>query len=153
MENIIWIPTKANEAPSLYDESLTSTLPSMVGRNRPRRRPKTRWDDSIKHDLHSAGLDTINAAHMVYDRPQWKAFVCGLPTLEPEHCQTGPNWRYLQFNWRYLQLHWRYLQIMSIFQISAIEWDIFAIQMGNKSGIVYVFFCIFGKNKVLALHW
>ena len=21
---------------------------------------------------------------MVYDRPQWKAFVCGLPTLEPE---------------------------------------------------------------------
>ena len=41
--------------------------------------------DSIKHDLHSAGLNTINAAQMVYDRPQWKTFVCGLPTLEPEH--------------------------------------------------------------------
>ena len=36
--------------------------------------PKTRWADSVKHDLHSAGLDTINAAQMVYDRPQWKAF-------------------------------------------------------------------------------
>ena len=34
--------------------------------------------------LHSAGLDTISAAQMVFDRPQWKAFVCGLPTLEPE---------------------------------------------------------------------
>ena len=32
-----------------------------------------------------AGLDTITAAQMVYNRPQWKAFVCGLPTLEPEH--------------------------------------------------------------------
>ena len=27
-------------------------------------------------------------------------------------------------------------------------------QMGNKSGFFYVFCCcIFGKNKVLALHW
>ena len=50
-----------------------------------RGRPKTRWADSVKHDLHYAGLDSINAAHMVYDIPQWKAFVCGLPTLEPEH--------------------------------------------------------------------
>ena len=39
------------------------------GWKRPRGRPKTRWADSIKHDLHSAGLDTINAAQMVYDRP------------------------------------------------------------------------------------
>ena len=51
----------------------------------PRGRPKTRWADSIKHHINSAGFDTINAAQMVYDRPQWKAFVCGLPTLEPEH--------------------------------------------------------------------
>ena len=38
--------------------------------------------DSIKHDLHSAGLDTTNAAQMVFDRRQWKAFVSGLPTLK-----------------------------------------------------------------------
>ena len=29
--------------------------------------PKTRWADSIKHDLNSAGLDTTNAAQMVID--------------------------------------------------------------------------------------
>ena len=28
--------------------------------------------DSIKYDLHSVGLDTINAAQMVFDRLQWK---------------------------------------------------------------------------------
>ena len=28
------------------------------------------WADSIKHDLHSAGFDTTNAAQMVFDRPQ-----------------------------------------------------------------------------------
>ena len=59
--------------------------PNIHGWKRPRGHPKTRWADSIKHDLNSAGLDTINAAQMVYDRPQWKAFVCGLPMLEPEH--------------------------------------------------------------------
>ena len=59
--------------------------PNIHGWKIPRGRPKTRWADSINHDLHSAGLDTINAAQMDYDRPQWKAFVCGLPTLEPEH--------------------------------------------------------------------
>ena len=59
--------------------------PTIHGWKRPRGRPKTRWADSVKHDLHSAGLDSINAAQLVYDRPQWKAFVCGLPTLEPEH--------------------------------------------------------------------
>ena len=59
--------------------------PNIHGWKRPRGRPKTRWADSIKHDLHSAGLDTINAAQMVFDRPLWKALVCGLTTLEPEH--------------------------------------------------------------------
>ena len=58
--------------------------PNIHGWKRPRGRPKTRWANSIKHGLHSAGLDTINAAQMVFDRPQWKAFVSGLPTLEPE---------------------------------------------------------------------
>ena len=59
--------------------------PNIHGWKRPRGRPKTRCADSIKHDLHSAGLDTINAVKMVFDRPQWKAFVCGLPTLEPDY--------------------------------------------------------------------
>ena len=65
--------------------------PIIHGWKRPRGRTKTRWADSIKHDLHSVGLDTINAAQVIFDRPQWifdrpqwKAFVCGLPTLEPE---------------------------------------------------------------------
>ena len=58
--------------------------PNIHGWKRPRGRPKTRWADSIKHDLNSAGLDTTNAAQMVFDRPQWKAFVSGLPMLEPE---------------------------------------------------------------------
>ena len=52
--------------------------PNIHGWKRSIGRPKTRWADSIKHDLNSAGLDTINAAQMVYDRPQWKAFVSGL---------------------------------------------------------------------------
>ena len=59
--------------------------PNIHGWKKPIGRPKTRWADSVKHDLHSAGLDSINAAQMVYDRPQWKAFVCGLSTIEPEH--------------------------------------------------------------------
>ena len=41
--------------------------PNIHGWKKPRGRPKTRWADSVKHDLHSAGLDSINAAHMVYD--------------------------------------------------------------------------------------
>ena len=55
--------------------------PNIHGWKRPRGRLKTRWAESIKHDLNSAGLDTTNAVQMVIDRPQWKAFVSGLPTL------------------------------------------------------------------------
>ena len=58
--------------------------PNIHGWKRPRGPPKTRWADSINHDLHSASLDTTNAAQMVCDRSQWKAFVSGLPTLEPK---------------------------------------------------------------------
>ena len=57
------------------------------GWKRPRGRPETRWADSIKHDLHSADLYTTNAAQVVLYRPPppaRKAFVSGLPTLEPE---------------------------------------------------------------------
>ena len=67
----------------LYEKSMTLTQISMAGKY-PKAAPKTRWADSIKHDLHSAGLNNTDAAQMVFDRPQWKAFVCGLPTLEPE---------------------------------------------------------------------
>ena len=69
--------------PSLYEKSMTLTQISMAGKD-PKAAPKTRWADSIKHDLHSAGLNNTDAAQMVFDRPQWKAFVCGLPTPEPE---------------------------------------------------------------------
>ena len=58
--------------------------PNIHGWKRPRGRPKSRWADSIKHDLNSAGFDTTHAAQMVFDRPQWKAFDSGLPMLEPE---------------------------------------------------------------------
>ena len=55
--------------------------PNIHGWKRPRGCSNTRWADSIKHDLHSAGLDTTNSAQMVCDRPQWKAFDSGLSTL------------------------------------------------------------------------
>ena len=57
--------------------------PKIRGWKKPRVRPTSRWADSIKHDFHSAGLDTTNAARMVFDRPQWKAFVSGLPSSNP----------------------------------------------------------------------
>ena len=59
-------------------------IPNIHGWKRPRGRPKTRWADSNKHDLNYAGLDTTIAAQVVFDRPQWKAFVRGLPSLKPE---------------------------------------------------------------------
>ena len=58
--------------------------PNIHGWKRARGRPKTKWADSIKHDLNFAGLNITNAAQMVFDQPQWKAFVSGLPTLEPK---------------------------------------------------------------------
>ena len=36
-------------------------------RETPRGRPKARWPDSIKHDLHSAGLNTTVDAQVVFD--------------------------------------------------------------------------------------
>ena len=58
---------------SLYEKSMTLTQISMAGKD-PKAAPKTRWADSIKHDLHSAGLNNTDAAQMVFDRPQqWKA--------------------------------------------------------------------------------
>ena len=55
--------------PSLYDRRVFDFNPNIHGWKRPRGCPTTRWADSIKHDLHSVGLDTINAAQMVFDRP------------------------------------------------------------------------------------
>ena len=69
---------------SLPAQRVYDFIPNIHGWKRPRGRSKTRWADSIKHDLNSAGVDTTNAAQIVFDRPQWKAFVSGLPTLEPE---------------------------------------------------------------------
>ena len=36
--------------------------------------PKSRWVDSIEHDLHSSGLDTFIAAQMVFHRRLLEAF-------------------------------------------------------------------------------
>ena len=41
--------------------------PIIHGWKRPRVRHKTRWADSIKHDLLRAGLDITNAAQMVFE--------------------------------------------------------------------------------------
>ena len=67
--------------PSLYKGSMILKQTCMAA-NRPGGRPKIGWADSIKHDVNSVGIDTTDAAQMVLDRPRWKAFVSGLPTLE-----------------------------------------------------------------------
>ena len=54
---------------SLSARRVYDFTPNIHGWKRPRGRPKTTWADSIKHDLNSAGLDTTNAAQMVFDRP------------------------------------------------------------------------------------
>ena len=69
---------------SLHVRRVFDFNPNIHGWKRPRGRPKTRSADSIKHDLHSAGLDTINAAQMVYDRPQWKAIGSNTPMSNGE---------------------------------------------------------------------
>ena len=69
---------------SLPVQRVYDFAPICHGWKRPRGPPKTRWADSTKHYLNSAGLNTTNAAKMVFHRPQWKAIVSGLPTLEPE---------------------------------------------------------------------
>ena len=48
--------------PSFYDFN-----PNIRGWKRRRGRPKTRWADSINHDLNSAGIDTTTAAQMVFN--------------------------------------------------------------------------------------
>ena len=70
--------------PSLYEESLTSTLTSMVGRDQ-EAAPKP--DGLIRSNttfILLASTPLMLPRWSVTD-PQWKAFVCGLPTLEPEH--------------------------------------------------------------------
>ena len=58
--------------------------PNIHGWKRPRGRPKTRWADSIKHDLNSACLDNHQCCpDGIWPTPV-EAFVSGLPTLEPE---------------------------------------------------------------------
>ena len=63
--------------------------PNIHGWKTPRGRPKTRRVDSVKHDLHSAGLNTI-ATQCFFDRSLTKSFVnVGLlPTLESSKSST-----------------------------------------------------------------
>ena len=52
---------------SLLVRTVYDFNPNIHGWKIPRGRPKTRWADSIKHDLNYAGLMTTNAAQMVFD--------------------------------------------------------------------------------------
>jgi hypothetical protein len=50
----------------------------LVGRsegNRPRERPRRRWEDNIKLDLRERGIDEVNWIQLAQDRVQWWAFV------------------------------------------------------------------------------
>ena len=47
-------------------------------RETPRGRPKARWPDSIKHDLHSAGINTTVDAQVVCDRSLLAGGFCKL---------------------------------------------------------------------------
>ena len=70
--------------PSLYEESTTSIQTSMVGKNQ-EAAPKP--DGLIQSNTTSillASTPSMLPRWSVTD-PQWKAFVCDLPTLEPEH--------------------------------------------------------------------
>ena len=85
--------------------SPTTTLPTLVRTSPPhaillpctkglRLQPNNSWLEKTKrspqnemcgsHQAPPQFCDTTNAAKMVFDRLQWKAFVSGLPTLEPE---------------------------------------------------------------------
>ena len=93
--------------PSLYEKSMALTQISVAGKDS-KAAPKTRWAASTKHDLYSAGLNNTDAAQMVFDRPRWKAFVCGLPTLEPEQVSKSSPQR-SDIEIYFLWLHLRFL--------------------------------------------
>ena len=74
--------------PSSLYEGFFYFNPNVHDWKTPRGRPETTRVDSIKHDLHSAGLKTAIADQMVFDRPLlWKDFVNGLPTSNPSRAQ------------------------------------------------------------------
>ena len=56
--------------------------PNIHGWKRSRGRPKTRWADSIKHDLHSAGLNTISES-IITARWRFIGHVLRLPRDAP----------------------------------------------------------------------
>ena len=72
--------SNACHPPSLYEGSMTSNQTFMAGKDQ----DVTPKLDGLIPSSNSAGLDTTYAAQMEFDRPQWKAFVSGLPMLEPE---------------------------------------------------------------------
>jgi hypothetical protein len=50
----------------------------MVGKlqvNRPLRRPRCRWEDSIKMDLREVGWGGMDWINLAQDRDQWQALV------------------------------------------------------------------------------
>jgi hypothetical protein len=48
---------------------------------RPLRRPRRRWKDNIKIDLHEIGIDGATWIRLAQDRVQWRAFVSTVMNL------------------------------------------------------------------------
>jgi hypothetical protein len=42
---------------------------------RPLKRPRHRWDDTIKMNLREIGWDGVNWIHLAQDKDRWQAFV------------------------------------------------------------------------------
>ena len=69
--------------PSLPVRRVFDFNPNSHGWKRPRGRPKTRWADSIKHYLHSAGLDTINTTPGSMTDPRGRPFFADCQRSNP----------------------------------------------------------------------
>ena len=70
--------------PSLYEESATSIQTSMVGKDQEAAPKPDGLIQSITTSILLASTPSMLPRWSMTD-PQWKAFVCDLPTLEPEH--------------------------------------------------------------------
>ena len=49
---------------------------------RPLRRPRCRWEDNIKMDLHEVGGEGMNWINVVQDRYRWQALVTAVMNLQ-----------------------------------------------------------------------
>ena len=92
--------SSACHPPSLPILRVYDFKPNIHGWKRPRGLHKTSWTDSIKHDLHSAGLNTTNAAQMIFDQPG----ILGIQTwekLNPVRSLHHPAIVLMAFSWSF----------------------------------------------------